>query len=203
MAVATVSIGQMATSVNRALRVGYPLAEVFGCIFQTACGKNLTARQVSKIRADVRLRGCPRDRVAVVTCQLVEKFASGRRLTRGWLGRNFKLVLFPAFEFRLRLRNHPNAHPCMPRSAEFRAGSKVSARLVRLDPEVIRVAGNGIHFAAKVRHPSVVNHISGRPALLEFSGRTPHAGTDGDRRRSCRCIPGGSGVSSRFGLSAS
>jgi hypothetical protein len=82
MAVAAVSIGQMATSVNRALRIGYPLAEVFGRIFQTACGKNLTARQVSEIGADVRRRGCARDRVAVVANQLVEKFASGRRHTR-------------------------------------------------------------------------------------------------------------------------
>jgi hypothetical protein len=67
----------------------------------------------------------------------------------------------------------------MPCSAEFRAGSKVSARLVRLNPEVIRVAGNGVAFAAKVRYPPAVNDIGGCPALQEFSGHTPMPGRMG------------------------
>src|SRR6476620_4007625 len=90
---------------------------------------------------------------------------AGRRLKQGqsfcgsitcrclaWL----QLSTLPFFELGRLFGDNKDAHPGMLRSAKLRALADVSARFVRLQPDVVRLTRHIAHLASQLRHPEFV-----------------------------------------------
>src|SRR4051812_23764942 len=60
---------------------------------------------------------------------------------------------------RVRSRYHPRAHRLVEGAAELCALSDVRPRLVRLEPRVVRLAGNRVGLASELGNPPAVVHV--------------------------------------------
>src|SRR5699024_1234000 len=74
--------------------------------------------------------------------------------------RRFCLLPIPPTEFLRWLSDNPDTHPGVLSPAKFAAGPQIEARFFNLQPQMVGLSGNDVHFLSKIGHPPTVNHIS-------------------------------------------
>ena len=139
-------------------RIRQPAAEIFRRVVHDAGAELSAAREMREIGRSSAWAVVPL--IAWQLTQLVcwksaRPFAAVSPLRGGGL----KLRFSPGVELRLRFDDDQEMHPRVLGSAKFRADSEISPRLVRLQPDVIRMPGHGRDFSRQFRHPEFVQHI--------------------------------------------
>src|ERR1700761_5690901 len=57
------------------------------------------------------------------------------------------------------LRHHFEGHVCMLRTAKLRTLPTVNTGVIRLDPLLVGLTGDGLGLARQLRHPECVDHV--------------------------------------------